>query len=69
MRHFEMRVLFQMGVNDSSTLIDSPAASKLGLHRALYCSEEQGLVEKFRPYGMPEEKWLRDVKAALQKRL
>ena len=29
-REFGLRVLFQMGVNDSSTLIDSPAASRSG---------------------------------------
>jgi hypothetical protein len=69
MRNFEMRVLFQMSANDSSTLIDSPAASKLGLHRALFSSEEQGLVEKFRPYGMPDEAWLAEVKTTLQKRV
>jgi hypothetical protein len=58
LREFEMRVLFQMGVADSSTLIDSPLASKLGLHRALYFSEEQGRLEKFRPYGLPSDEWL-----------
>src|SRR5262249_31005212 len=46
MRDFEMRVLFQMSANDSSFLIDSPAPSKLGVHRALFCSEDPGLIEK-----------------------
>ena len=58
LKEFEIRVLFQMGSTDSSNLIDSPLASKLGLHRALFFSEEQGYVEKFRPYAMPEEPWL-----------
>jgi len=39
-------------------LIDSPLASKLGVHRALFCSEEQGKIEKFRPYGLPPEEWI-----------
>jgi hypothetical protein len=58
LREFELRVLFQMSAADSSTLIDSPLASKLGVHRALFCSEEQGKIEKFRPYGLPPEEWI-----------
>jgi hypothetical protein len=60
-REFELRVLFQMSASDSSTLIDSPAASKLGLHRALFSSEEKGRLEKFRPYGLPAEAWLAGI--------
>lgn len=62
MREFDNRVLFQMSAADSSNLIDSPAANKLGFHRALAYSEEQGVVEKFRPYGLPEAQWLQQVK-------
>ncbi|MCS6976746.1 MAG: FtsK/SpoIIIE domain-containing protein [Gemmatales bacterium] len=58
LREFEMRVLFQMSPGDSSNLIDTPLASKLGLHRALYYSEEQGRAEKFRPYAVPDDVWL-----------
>jgi hypothetical protein len=58
LREFEIRVLFQMGAADSSNLIDSPLASKLGMHRALFYSEEQGKLEKFRPYGVPPREWL-----------
>jgi hypothetical protein len=68
MREFDMRVLFQMGVADSSNLIDSPLAAKLGLHRALFYSEEQGKLEKFRPYGMPTVTWLEEVRKALHER-
>jgi hypothetical protein len=57
MREFEMRVLFQMSANDSSNLIDSPLASRLGLHRGLYFSEERGQPEKFRPYHLPDDGW------------
>ncbi|MES2437581.1 MAG: FtsK/SpoIIIE domain-containing protein [Verrucomicrobiota bacterium] len=58
---FEMRVLFQMSANDSSNLIDSPAATALGLHRALFHNEHQGTLETFRPYAMPEEAWLEEI--------
>jgi DNA segregation ATPase FtsK/SpoIIIE, S-DNA-T family len=66
MREFSMRVLFQMSPNDSSTLIDSPLAGKLGLHRAYFHNEEEGRLEKFRPYGLPAEDWLAWYKAQLQ---
>ncbi len=60
MREFEMRVLFQMSPTDSSTLMDTPLAAKLGMHRALCYTEDQGRLEKFRPYGLPALQWLRD---------
>jgi hypothetical protein len=54
---FEMRVVFQMSANDSSSLIDSPAASTLGLHRAIFYSEQAGVTETFRPYAVPPQDW------------
>src|SRR5262249_18261993 len=65
LREFEMRVLFQMSAADSSNLIDSPLASKLGLHRALYHTEDQGRLEKFRPYGAVDAAWLEVARHAL----
>jgi len=65
LREFEMRVLFQMSAADSSNLIDSPVASKLGLHRALFYTEDQGRVEKFRPYGSPQDAWLDEMRQRL----
>jgi hypothetical protein len=62
LREFDNRVLFQMSAADSSNLIDSPAANKLGFYRALAYSEEQGFMEKFRPYAMVERDWLENVK-------
>ena len=44
------QALMQMGANDSSTLIDSPVASRLGAERALLFSEERGTIERFRPF-------------------
>ena len=68
LREFEMRVLFQMSTTDSGGLLDSPAASKLGRNRALFASEEQNRLEKFRPYGVPPEEWIRNVGEGLRRR-
>ncbi len=57
---FEMRVVFQMSANDSASLIDSPKASNLGLHRALFYSEHEGALETFRPYASPDAQWLQE---------
>jgi len=66
MREFDNRVLFQMSANDSSNLIDSPAANKLGMFRALAYSEEQGTIEKFRPYALMPEDYLIGVRQKLK---
>jgi len=68
LREFELRVLFQMSANDSSTVIDSPAAGKLGENRALFYSEEENRVEKFRPYSIPDADWIAEVKAKFDAR-
>ncbi len=67
-REFESRVLFQVSPTDSAHLLDSPAASKLGPNRALFASEEQNRLEKFRPYGLPSEEWLETIRANFQAR-
>jgi S-DNA-T family DNA segregation ATPase FtsK/SpoIIIE len=66
MREFETRVLFQMSATDSSYLIESPAASQLGRHRALLFREEMGTQEKFRPYAMPRPEWWDVVEAKIR---
>jgi DNA segregation ATPase FtsK/SpoIIIE, S-DNA-T family len=53
LKEFTLRVLFQMSPTDSSQLIDTPAASRLGRHRALFIEEGNERPEKFRPYGLP----------------
>ena len=63
---FEMRVVFQMSANDSASLIDSPKASNLGLHRALFYNEQAGTLETFRPYAAPDNAWLTAATARLQ---
>jgi S-DNA-T family DNA segregation ATPase FtsK/SpoIIIE len=56
-----MRVLFQMSSNDSANLIEAPDASNLGLHRALFFNEQEGYLETFRPYALPDNSWLEEV--------
>lgn len=68
MREFDNRVLFQMSANDSSSLIDNPAGNKLGFFRALVYSEEQGVMERFRPYALPDAAWLGHVQSKLSAR-
>ena len=67
MREFEMRVAFQMSAADSSSLLDNPVAAKLRQHRGLFASEDLGTIEKFRPYGMPTDAWLAEVRRAIEK--
>jgi hypothetical protein len=67
-REFESRVLFQISATDSAHLLDSPAASKLGPNRALFASEEQNRLEKFRPYGLPSDEWLDAIRATFRVR-
>ncbi len=54
---FGMRALFQMSASDSASLIDSPNAGTLGLHRALLYNEQEGTLETFRPYAVPDGEW------------
>ena len=60
-----MRVLFQMSANDSASLIDSPKASTLGLHRALFYSEHESRLETFRPFALPDAGWVEEATRAL----
>ena len=57
-REFENRVLFQMSQMDSTQLIESQAAGRLGEKRAVVFCEENGRIEKFRPWGLASEEWL-----------
>jgi ABC-type multidrug transport system fused ATPase/permease subunit len=65
LREFDHRVLFQMSAADSSNLVDSPIANQLGFHRALLYSEEQGGLEKFRPYDALGDDWLAHIRRKL----
>jgi hypothetical protein len=67
---FSMRVAGPMSNEDSSRVIDDPMAAKLDKpHRAVFYDEERpGQLEKFRPYGIPETKWLDSVASRLRMR-
>jgi hypothetical protein len=39
--------------------MDSPVASRLGPQRAVFYTEDQGKIVKFRPYALPPTEWLR----------
>lgn len=62
---FEMRVVFQMSANDSATLIESPQANNLGLHRAILWNGHEGWLETFRPYALPDEAWIEEARRSL----
>lgn len=64
----DLRILFRMNAADSSNLIDTPAASLLGVFRAIFDDKGQGLSEKFRPYGPPDQEWLDWVASQLKAR-
>lgn len=65
MREFDQRILMQMSAADSSTLMDSPIAAKLGPQRAIFFTEDQGKIEKFRPYTLPRLDWIKGIRARL----
>lgn len=65
LRDFDLRVLFQMNATDSSSLMESPDAAKLGVHRAIFYDGGHGQMEKFRPYGLPSAAWLEEVRRQL----
>ena len=68
LRDFDLRVLFQMNAGDSSSLMDSPDAARLGVHRAIFYDGGRGQMEKFRPYGLPSPAWLAEVRRQLFRR-
>ena len=63
MNQFEHRVLFAMNANDSSSLVDSPLAGRLGENRALLYRGDTGTLEKFRQFSPPASGWLNQFAA------
>jgi hypothetical protein len=58
LRELDYRVALQMSSADSTSLIDSPAAGRVGEQRALFYRDDLGTQAKFRPYGRPTSEWL-----------
>ena len=58
--HFDLRVALQMNDKESSDLLGSALAARLGENRALFRHEdwEEGRMEKFKPYPLPEAETL-----------
>ena len=59
---FEYRILYQISQADSVTLMDSPDATKLGLHTALLFYDQTGDSTKFRPFALPGSQWMEKLK-------
>ena len=57
-----------MNATDSSSLMESPDAARLGVHRAIFYDGGHGQMEKFRPYGLPSAQWLAEVRRQLFRR-
>ncbi|MCR9295882.1 MAG: FtsK/SpoIIIE domain-containing protein [bacterium] len=51
LREIEVRLLMQMSASDSTNLVDSIAASRLGEHVMLLFDEATGQEQRFRPYA------------------
>jgi DNA segregation ATPase FtsK/SpoIIIE, S-DNA-T family len=68
LREFELRVVFQMSVEDSNNLIDAPVANTIGRHRAFLYVEDTGQLEKFRPYNVPSVYWLQRALSSIRQK-
>ena len=66
--HFDLRVALQMNDKESTDLLGSPIAARLGENRALFRHEdwEAGRLEKFKPYALPDEEELARLIALLR---
>ncbi|MBX3424065.1 MAG: AAA family ATPase [Pirellulales bacterium] len=53
LRELDFRIALPMSAADSTSFIESPAAGRLGEHRALLYRDDLGTQTKFRPYGAP----------------
>ncbi len=51
-----------MNANDSSNLIDSPVAGRLGPNRALLYRGDLGTIDKFRPYKSLSPGWFEELR-------
>ncbi len=58
LREIDYRVALPMSASDSTSLIDSPEAGRLGEHRAIFYRDDLGTQQKFRPYQRPTAEWL-----------
>jgi hypothetical protein len=66
--HFDLRVALQMNDKESTDLLGSASAARLGENRALFRHEdwESGRMEKFKPYALPDDETLARLVALLR---
>jgi DNA segregation ATPase FtsK/SpoIIIE, S-DNA-T family len=67
---FGNRIVGNMSQDDSLRLIDDPGAARLDRpHRMIkYDDDQAGVLEKFRPYGLPPTTWLENIAEALRRK-
>lgn len=65
---FEMRAITQVSEDDSIELIGSPAASLLAPNEALLWDRRLGILQPFRVYAPPEDRWLAWVRESVRGR-
>ena len=67
---FDWRVALRLAENESTTLVGSPAAARMADNRALLRDKADGvgIVEKFKPYPLPDLQELEDLLALLRSR-
>ena len=58
LNEFSQRIALQMSADDSRNLLDCDSASKLSLNRAFYYDEVECILQKFRPYTLPNSNWV-----------
>ncbi|MFQ5787520.1 MAG: hypothetical protein ACE5H1_06015, partial [Thermodesulfobacteriota bacterium] len=58
LNEFSQRIALQMSADDSRNLLDCDSASKLSLNRAFYYDEVECILQKFRPYTLPNLNWV-----------
>jgi len=68
LRDFALRVTFRAPRNDSQDLINSPAAETQLPLRAMLYDDDVNQLTKFRPYDLPDDKWLTQWSALLHQR-
>ena len=61
LREFDSRIAFRLNQTDSSSLMDTPAASSLTQGRAILYRDQTGTADRFRPFNWPSQAWLQNL--------
>ena len=68
LREFELKVVYHLSPDDSSNLIDTPLAHRLKPNLAFLSNEGDGTFEKHKPYDLPCQEWLEEIKNSFSHR-